>query len=216
MKIIKQKDKQAERLLIFFAGWSAAPELFTRLKTGDDRDVMLCYDYREMAFEERLSAYKEIDVVAWSMGVRMAEYVLADRYTIGTAIAINGTSRPVDDAYGIPEKIFKGTLDNLTAEGLKRFNRRMCGSREILAEYEAYPSRPLEEVQEELAAIYHRVARPADTEESPFPWTRAIIGSDDRIFPAANQHAWWDSRCRVTEIDAPHYPFYLWKQWNEL
>ena len=47
-------------------------------------------------------------------------------------------------------------------------------------------------------------------------WTRAIISSDDHIFPAANQCNYWNGRCPVTEIIAPHYPFYLWKQWNEL
>ena len=92
----------------------------------------------------------------------------------------------------------------------------MCGTREILARYDACPPRPLEEVKEELEAIYNRFAPSTDTAGKQFSWTRAVIGSDDHIFPVANQHAWWDSRCTVTEITAPHYPFYLWKQWNEL
>ncbi|WFE82898.1 DUF452 family protein [Parabacteroides chongii] len=216
MKIIKQTDNHAARLLLFFSGWSASPKLFTRLETREETDIMLCYDYRETAFEEDLSRYDEIHLVAWSMGVRMAECALTDKYTLTSATAINGTSRPIHDAYGIPEKIFKGTLDNLTAEGLRRFNRRMCGTREILARYDACPPRPLEEVKEELEAIYNRFAPSTDTADKQFPWTRAVIGSDDHIFPVANQHAWWDSRCPVTEITAPHYPFYLWKQWNEL
>ena len=48
-----------------------------------------------------------------------------------------------------------GTLDNLTAEGMKRFNRRMCGSRDILAQHEKFPARPLEEVKDELQHIYN-------------------------------------------------------------
>lgn len=55
---------------------------------------MLCYDYRETAFEEDLNRYDEIHLVAWSMGVRMAECTLADTYTLTSATAINGTSRP--------------------------------------------------------------------------------------------------------------------------
>lgn len=221
MKIIKQSNGSPTRLLLFFAGWSASPELFTRLKDDTDTDIMICYDYREMGFEENLSRYREIHLVAWSMGVRMAELAVGGKYTFASATAINGTSCPIHDMYGIPEKIFRGTLDNLNAEGLKRFNRRMCGSREILRQYETFPMRPLDEVRDELQQIYHLCNNqsPAETNPgiSPIRWTQAVISTDDLIFPAANQQTYWCDRCpKITEITAPHYPFYRWKQWNEL
>ncbi|MCL3851277.1 DUF452 family protein [Parabacteroides leei] len=213
MKIIKQTDNHAARLLLFFSGWSASPELFTRLEAREETDIMICYDYREMAFEEDLTRYDEIHLVAWSMGVRMAELALGSKYTFATATAINGTPCPIDDAYGIPVDIFRGTLDNLTAEGLHRFNRRMCGTREIHTHYQTVAARPLDEVRDELQAIYDRCSSSAG---NPIPWTRALVGSDDRIFPVANQLAYWSGRCNVTQISSPHYPFHLWKQWNEL
>lgn len=221
MKIIKQQTAHSSSLLLFFAGWSAAPELFTRLKADEGTDVMICYDYREIDFGEDLTRYKEIHLIAWSMGVRMAELAIGGKYRLRTATAINGTPRPIDDRYGIPVDIFRGTLDNLTAEGLSRFNRRMCGSRDTLAGYEAVRPRPLEEVRDELQHIYDlcRVQPQPDTAPhvTPIRWTRALISSDDRIFPAANQHEYWDTRCpEVLEIKAPHYPFYLWNRWNEL
>lgn len=221
MKIIKQQTPHPSSLLLFFAGWSAAPELFTRLKADEGTDVMICYDYREMAFEEDLSRYKEIHLIAWSMGVRMAELAIGGRYTLVSATAINGTPRPIDDRYGIPTDIFRGTLDNLTPEGLRRFNRRMCGSRDTLAGYEAIQPRPLEEVRSELQHIYdlcHDEPQPdISARRPPIRWTRAIISSDDRIFPVANQLEYWLTRCpEVLEINSSHYPFYLWNQWNEL
>lgn len=220
MKIIKQQTGHSSSLILFFSGWSAAPGLFARLKADEGTDVMVCYDYRDVRFEEDLSRYEEIRLIAWSMGVRMAELAAGGKYAFASAIAINGTSCPIHDAYGIPEKIFRGTLDQLDAEGMKRFNRRMCGSREICAEYEAFPTRPLEEIKEELQHIYALCRKEGETGQtssaSSIPWTHAIISSADRIFPAANQHNYWDGCCAVTEIDAPHYPFYLWKQWNEL
>ena len=219
MKIEKQLNSSHPRLLLFFAGWSASPESFTGLKAENGTDIMLCYDYRDMTFHEDLSSYKEIHLMAWSMGVRMAELALAGKYALTTATAINGTPRPIDDNFGIPENIFRGTLDNLTAEGMKRFNRRMCGSRDILAQHEKFPARPLEEVKDELQHIYNLCNGQSMTnadDTTSIQWTRAIISSDDHIFPAANQRNYWNGRCPVTEITAPHYPFYLWKQWNEL
>lgn len=221
MKIIKQQSDQSPSLLLFFAGWSASPELFTRLKADEGTDVMICYDYRDLAFEEDLTRYEDIHLIAWSMGVRMAELAIGGKYTLSTAIAINGTSRPIDDHYGIPVDIFRGTLDNLTTEGLRRFNRRMCGSRDTLAVYEAVAPRPLEEVRDELQHIYDlcqdEPQPDAAHKHTPIRWTRAIISSNDRIFPAANQLEYWlTRRPEVLEINSSHYPFFLWKQWNEL
>ncbi len=197
MKIEKQLNSSHPRLLLFFAGWSASPESFTGLKAENGTDIMLCYDYRDMTFHEDLSSYKEIHLIAWSMGVRMAELALAGKYALTTATAINGTPRPIDDNFGIPENIF----------------------RDILAQHEKFPARPLEEVKDELQHIYNLCNGQSMTnadDTTSIQWTRAIISSDDHIFPAANQRNYWNGRCPVTEITAPHYPFYLWKQWNEL
>ena len=103
MKIEKQLNSSHPRLLLFFAGWSASPESFTGLKAENGTDIMLCYDYRDMTFHEDLSSYKEIHLIAWSMGVRMAELALAGKYALTTATAVNGTPRPIDDNFGIPE-----------------------------------------------------------------------------------------------------------------
>lgn len=218
---MKQTNPPSSSLLLFFAGWSAAPELFMELQAEEGTDVMICYDYRGLGFEANLTRYEEIHLIAWSMGVRMAELAIGGKYEPATATAINGTPRPIDDCYGIPVDIFRGTLDNLTAEGLNRFNRRMCGSRDILARYGETPPRMLEEVRDELQHIYslcHADPSPDDSPAyAPIHWTRAIVGSDDRIFPAANQLGYWLTRCpEVQEIKAPHYPFTLWEQWNEL
>ena len=72
MKIQKQTDIRNRRLLLFFTGWSATPELFVRLKAEEGTDIMICYDYRVLTFEEDLTRYEEIDLIAWSMGIRMA------------------------------------------------------------------------------------------------------------------------------------------------
>lgn len=213
MKTLKRQTPGASSLVLFFSGWSAPAELFARLEADAGTDVMICHDYRDMTFDGDLSHYKEVHLIAWSMGVRMAELALGGKQTFATATAVNGTPCPIDDAYGIPKSIFLGTLEGLTAESLTRFNRRMCGSREVLAQYSAAAARPFEEVRDELRAIYDRCMLPSD---KSIRWTRAVVGSDDRIFPAANQRAFWDGRCEVSTISAPHYPFHLWTRWREL
>ncbi len=214
MKTLKQLcGDNASSLLLFFSGWSAPPELFTSLEADKDTDVIICYDYRDLSFDEDLSHYKEIHLVAWSMGVRMAELALGGRYSFASATAINGTPCPIDNAYGIPSDIFLGTLNGLTPGTLLRFNRRMCGTREILGGYQSASARPFDEVRDELMSIHNHCLH---TVGGPILWTRAIIGTGDRIFPSANQLAYWKGRYPVLEIASPHYPFYLWTRWREL
>lgn len=217
MKIDKQVNKRQDRLLLFFSGWSASPELFRPLEVEPGMDVWVCYDYRDLRFDEELSAYSEIRLAAWSLGVWVASTLFRGKATTFTeAIAINGTDYPVHDRFGIPTAVFEGTLENVTEEGMRRFNRRMCGSREVLQIYEQMPSRPIDEVREELQQLYVCIKEEAAHPAADNFWSRAIIASDDRIFPAGNLRDYWQGRCPVTELEAPHYPFYLWKQWNEI
>lgn len=225
MKVYKQINNQNNKLLLFFCGWSASPLLFRDLEVDEVTDLWIVYDYQTLSFDESVSGYQKIDLIAWSMGVWAADYLLHQgllSHVVFTATALNGTPYPISDTFGIPEAIFLGTLENLTDENLRRFNRRMCGSREKLVTYEqAAPSRPLIEVRNELNAIYQaQKTTPNDTpsafiNSSSF-WTHAIICTDDLIFPATHQRTYWQDRCPVTELAAPHYPFYLWKHWNEI
>lgn len=215
MKVFKQTNNNHSKLLLFFAGWSASPELFSRLETDADTDLWICYDYRDLSFKEDLSVYQEIRLVAWSLGVWVASY-LFERNTIPfvSATAINGTPCPIHNETGIPEAIFEGTLQNITEEGMHRFNRRMCGNREILQQYEQCPARPISEIREELLALYQYIKEIGAL--SPTFWTEVLLSKADRIFPADNLRNYWQGYCAVTEIEAPHYPFYLWNQWNEI
>ena len=99
---------------------------------------------------------------------------------------------------------------------MRRFNRRMCGKRDLLQAYEQIQPRPLADIREELECLYTEIKKASPASPLFNGWTQALISSEDRIFPAANLHAFWQDRCPVTEIEAPHYPFYLWKQWNEI
>lgn len=183
-------------------------------------DVWVCYDYRQLAFDETLDRYEEVHLVAWSLGVWVAERLMPRivRATSGrirwTMSAINGTGRPVDDRDGIPEAIFRGTLEQLDEAGLARFIRRMCGTREHLAAYKALPARPLAEVREELQSLYDAIRR----EEVPerLAWTHVWLSRADRIFPIDNLRHYWRNHPAIRETDTPHEPFNQWEKWEAL
>lgn len=212
MKIKKIVNNRNPKLLLCFAGWSASPETFAHLEAEDDQDVWVCYDYRDLSFGEDPGRYRQIDLMAWSLGVWVAAKTVAG-IPLHSATAVNGTELPVDDTFGIPSDIFLGTLRNVTDDGMSRFNRRMCGSRELLEMYRQLPARPVNKLQEELQSLYAGITQSRSPE---MHWTKAIISTRDKIFPVNNQRSYWQGRCPAGETDAPHYPFYLWKRWKEI
>ena len=119
MEIEKYICEGRPRLLLFFCGWSASPALFHSLQSEPDQDVWLVSDYRNLTFDADLSAYQSVTLLAWSLGVWVAEQLFADESSVHweRKIAINGTGCPVHDTEGIPEAIFRGTLENLTPDG---------------------------------------------------------------------------------------------------
>ncbi len=218
MQIDYYRNQGHDRLLLFFCGWSVSPQLFHRIAPRDDEDVWLAYDYRDLIFPADLSRYSSITLVAWSLGVWVAMHVGA-QWTptqITTALAINGTPTPIHDEVGIPTAIFRATLNNLTADGVSRFNRRICGSSSILAQYQGIPPRPLDEITDELHKLYQGIdSTPVPT--VPWTWDKAFVSQKDLIFPPKNQcQAWNNLGVPVYVLQAPHYPFYLWDRWNQL
>lgn len=193
-------------LLLFFAGWGADEHLFSHIRPVNC-DWMLCYDYRSPEFNVGLlSDYRDITLIAWSMGVWMAGEVIRQYPTLPVthSTAINGTPFPIDEQRGIAPSVFNGTLQNLSPQNLHKFQRRMCGTTEAHRAFlRIAPQRPIEELGEELAAIQQRYT---PSSEPPFTWKRAVIGTEDRIFLPDNQRRAWTGRAeKIIETDAPHY-----------
>lgn len=202
------------RLVLFFAGWGADERLFSHIPSeGSDR--MVCYDYRSMSFDSTLLApYREISVVAWSMGVWAACQVVPrlPQLPVAESIAINGTPWPIDAHRGIPPATFEATLSRLDDRNLWKFQRRICGTAEAHKAFLKHaPQRPVEELGEELARLRQSVAASAGT---AFQWSKAVIGTNDAIFPPDNQRAAWLGNARETcEAQAFHYEEALFRQY---
>lgn len=196
------KKENNPRLLLFFAGWGSDERLFDR-PVADGYDYLLCFDYRSPDFDYALlDGYREIRLLAWSMGVWAAGQTLAGHdCPWQMRLAVGGTPFPIDDCRGIPEAVFRGTLAHFSDAVLVRFRRRICGTAEQVKEFLSHrPYRPVEELREELQALAACACRPS----ASFVWDKAIIGTCDKIFPPANQREAWRD-VEVIERDVEHY-----------
>lgn len=194
-------------LLLLFAGWGMDTEPF-RDYSAPGKDIMVCYDYTDGTFDPGAAAsYGRVEVVAWSMGVMAAADALPTCGLVpASAVALNGTPLPVDDAYGIPEAVFRGTLEGLSEASIVKFRRRMCGD---AANFTAFsrrcPSRDAESLRGELAALGQRAAGRGMPAGGGF-WTEAFGTEKDRIFPIASQRRFWqEARVPFTGLDGAHY-----------
>lgn len=169
-----------------------------------ESDVMVCFDYVDLSFDEQLLAqYAKVRVVAWSLGVWAAAALMTKVPRLAAdAVAFNGTPFPVDASRGIAPSIYQGTLQGLSPSTLARFDRRMCGDTETLAQYgTVHPRREIESLAEELAWI----DRESAVREVTPTFRLAVAGSRDAIFPSINQQNAWKGICPVEEVAAAHY-----------
>lgn len=203
MNITFTRRDNKEHLLLIMAGWGMDAHPFEHL-TCPGYDIAIAWDYTDEHFNiSDFECYREVVVIAWSMGVMESARIIPDSgLRVTLSIAVNGTESPVNDDNGIPRAIFTGTLETLSEATLSKFNRRMCGSGDKYRKFsENAPVRTIDSLRLELEAIGQR----ALTAPSTMRRDIAIIGSRDMIFPAANQRHAWDGVATV-ETDEPHLP----------
>lgn len=204
MTIRKISCTGGNKLLLFFAGWGIDEKLFLTYRPKN-YDLMVVYDFSTLDFDEnQLSGYSEIKIIAWSMGVWAASQVLKNSsYPITASIAINGTHFPVNDEKGIPTKIYNGTLENLSEITLLKFQRRMCGTADVLSRFlDKKPKLNIADLRNELRSIGQLSS---SLSPSPFKWDKVYISSNDLIFPVQHQQKAWE-HVNFILIDSAHYP----------
>ena len=196
----KSPDAPGTRLIVFCNGWGMDAQAVAHFPPPQ-ADLLMLYDYRD-ATPPRLdlTPYARCELLAWSLGVHMSA---ALPWEFHHAVAVNGTPRPVDDAFGIPCRVYALTEQRFSAASCHKFLRRagidpaLCG-------------RSPEALKAELAAV--RAFVPAQTRR----FDAALIASDDLIFPTRNQRAYWDTQAHTRQrpIAAPHYPFAHFTSWD--
>lgn len=211
MKLVFLKKNNLPTLTIFFLGWGMDEKVCAN-RTTTNSDFMVCYDYKSLDFNyDILDNYSGINIIGWSMGVWAASVIIEHiknksmPIIIHNSIAINGTVTPIDDKFGIPTAIYQGTLNNLSERTLEKFNRRMCGTKEELLEFNTYkPQQSIDNLKQELSFISKAQN---DNIANANGWNKAIIGESDMIFPKENQINAWNMTKYTETIICPiaHY-----------
>ena len=128
MQWVKRDDSPG--LILFLNGWGMNGGTVTA-KPPTDWDLATFFDYRDLEIGEsarRLpEKYATVVLVAWSMGVWAAGVFAPQAGKIAASVAVNGTSRPIDDEYGIPAVLYEKTVRHFSEKSRASFTRRMCG-----------------------------------------------------------------------------------------
>lgn len=213
---IRRRDKN-DQLIVLFGGWGADENVFTPLCT-DDFDFILFYNYSadEALVLPEMKTYSNITIIGWSLGVWAAEYMSSKTGIIpDLTIAVNGTPIPADDSFGIPLKIFEGTLENITETNMEKFYLRMFGDKKTyMANAERIPQRTIKSLHDELRWLYNRIM---EQTEPGFRWNYAVTSEYDRVFPSRNVKSYWRQEKHTKQIivPMPHYLFYKWNSFSE-
>ena len=203
------------KLIIFFAGWSFDENPFKFLAC-ENFDVLIVYDYSTIDENiEKFTSYKEINLIAWSMGVFVA-YLLKDKLPkFNKKIAINGTPLPVNDEFGIPIKPFLLTLRHAKTGLEGKFYQNIFDTKEEFEKYSTMSvNRSIENRETELKSLYDKI-RSAEINYSRF-YDKALISSRDKIIPTKNQINFWQNNAEIEMLESGHFPYYNFKSWNEI
>jgi len=217
MKTYIKRLEKNDQLVVLFGGWGTDENLFTPL-CSDEFDFILFYNYSadEALVLPEMKTYRKITLIGWSLGVWAAEYLsLKTGIKPDLTIAVNGTPIPVDDQYGIPLKIFEGTLNNITEENMEKFHLRMFGDKKTyLLNKERVPHRTAKSLHDELRWLYNRMM---EQKEQGLRWDYAVTSEYDRVFPAGNLNGYWEKEksTRHIVLPMPHYFFNKWKSYTD-
>lgn len=204
------KQENNKNLIVFFNGWAMNETPVKHLKC-DDYDVLVLFDYRNLNFNLNrfdFSKYDKKHLICWSMGVYAANLFYQDLINFDSKTAINGTTKIIDNNFGIPEKIYKVTVKFLNEDSLDKFINNMFNKGKLNPEITI--TRTLEELKEELISIQKIELK----EELKFD--KAIISNNDRIVPTKNQINFWQDRAEFEEVEGTHCMFENYKSWKEL
>ncbi len=203
MKTYIRRWEKNDQLIVLYGGWGTDENFFAPLCT-DEFDFILFYNYSadEPLVLPEVKPYKKITLIAWSLGVWAAEYLLPKTGIVpDLAIAVNGTPIPADDNYGIPLKVFEGTLNNISEENMEKFYLRMFGDKKTyLANTDRIPHRTIKSLHDELRWLYNRMM---EQKEPNFRWDYAVTSDADRVFPSNNVNSYWEKETTTKHIILP-------------
>lgn len=195
---LKKINSNSNKIILLFLGYSFNPSCVKHLYNSD---LIVVYDYQDLNFDPSFLKDKEIYLIAWSMGVWVANLVLSD-LPLKYALAINGTPFGIDDHFGIPAKSFKKSIEEFDFE----FFKRNCFLNEISKVNFTFNKNP----KLELENIYINALKPS---KNNIKWDKVIISKRDLIFPP-KACEWFN--CKKVYINSSHFVFFKFNNIGEI
>lgn len=211
-------QKKSDKLILFCNGWGMDEHPFTPL-TSHAWNVLMFYDYTDFESDQDLqklfAGYREIVLVAWSMGVWVGQQLFKPFVKhLSASLAINGTLCPVDDQFGIPKSVVQATLDNLDEKQRMKFYKRTCWDTALYRSFlENQPRRSVESQKKELSALLENILGRSSSEESIYDC--ALVAEQDHIMPTRNQLRFWPENI-TRRVMGTHFPFYGYENWDNI
>ena len=84
MYIDKIINKRSPSLILCLVRLVHLAGAFRHLEVPEQTDLWIAYDYRTLGFEETFAPYKEVHLVAWSLGVWVATRLWAGHRSFTT------------------------------------------------------------------------------------------------------------------------------------
>ena len=188
-----------ESLIVFFNGWGMDESIVKHLEF-DNFDVLMFYDYNNLDLKfnlQTLENYNNKYLIAWSMGVMVASLF---KILYNSKTAVNGTLKPIDDKYGIPEKIYDLTIKGFNTKSANLFIQKMYNNTTGIPTI----NRDLENIKNELSALKNYNA------DIKFSYNKFIISDNDKIIPTRNQVNFWGQKPNIKEGHCPFNSFHKW------
>lgn len=206
-------DNNSDKLIVFFNGWGMDDSVLNFI--SGNYDVLIYWDYRgDLKLPFKLSSsYSENYLVAWSMGVYIANQ-LADNLNIkfSKKIALCGSPYPIHNEYGIKKRIFEITCKGLRRMGTDKFFADIFASNDNSIFKK--PTREFDEQVDELENLELLVGKYGTN--SSFTWNSILIAEKDTIFFTKNLLNYWEGNAHIEIQSIPHYPFDKFNSWEQI
>ena len=205
-------------LIVFFCGFYTDANCFIEFDNGKN-DLLFVYDYSDMEnnpleYFDFLD-YTKVSVIAYSYGVWALNYVYNQNLLpkIASSCALCGTFCPIDNEYGVNEKIYDLMARSLNSDTIEKFEQKMAlGATSPLKIKSA--NRKIENLSDELLNI--KVVSKRTWFKKNFEFDKVVLAKKDRIFPYSSQANFRAAHKHKVELECGHFPFFEFKDFDEI
>ncbi len=207
-------NKQNKNLILFFNGFAMEKEYFKHLSSNSD--VLMFWNYNNLNLnlkEIDLSKYEKTHILCFSLGVWVFSVLQENVQFNGTLTVVNGTTKPIDENYGIAPEIFKKTYENFNNAGRLKFFKRMCKDKESFQRLTNLTKTKVEIQKKELKFLMDKILMLPEKKLNP---NKVIVSEKDRIFPSNNQKKYWKDFKLTILNNEGHFPFFHFNSFEEI